>query len=264
MEDRIHPHFDCLLMSILCLLMLSAQPALAGTAEDLAELAETYSIGVVHKNATFPVETSYGRISGNAPSAEQVDAYGPMLIDEFSRYPKEFIEKSGLRQIVLCTELTFGGQSRNAIPDLQNSTLYLDIAQADATPAYRKSVIHHEFFHIVDYRDDGKLQEDPDWANLNPKSFRYQRARKRLQFDSKEPLFVEAGNGILTKFAKTALEEDKAELFAHMIVHPKKVAKRADDDKVLAAKLKLMEKQLQSFCEEMNAEFWKTVRAGQK
>ncbi len=62
--------------------------------------------------------------------------------------------------VVRARELTFAGQRRNAIPDFEHDTLYLDVSRGAYSKSYFRKVIHHEFFHIIDYRDDGSLYND--------------------------------------------------------------------------------------------------------
>ena len=57
----------------------------------------------------------------------------------------------------------------------------------------------------------------------------------------------------------TGVEEDKAELFAQLVVNPAHVKDRAKTDFVLKAKVVRMKSLLKAFCPDMNDEFWKKV-----
>jgi hypothetical protein len=65
--------------------------------------------------------------------------------------------------------------------------------------------------------------------------------------------------GVLNHYSTTAVEEDKAEVFANLIVDSKYVANRAKKDRVLSAKVERMKELLVAFCPEMNDKFWEAA-----
>ena len=66
----------------------------------------------------------------------------------------------------------------------------------------------------------------------------------------------------MNRYAMSGVEEDKAELFAHMMVEPDLVAGRAKNDSHLRAKVERMRELLEEFSPKMDAAFWKTVELG--
>jgi hypothetical protein len=117
-------------------------------------------------------------------------------------------------------------------------------------------VLHHEFFHVIDYRDDGEVYRDDAWAALNPRSFRYGSGGKNAQQRSDTSLLTDRLPGFLTHYSTTGVEEDKAELFAHLLASGPHVRERCERDAVLQAKVERMKKLLADFCPEMDEEFW--------
>ncbi len=67
--------------------------------------------------------------------------------------------------------------------------------------------------------------------------------------------------GFLDYYATTGVEEDKAELFANMIVDAAYVAERAKTDRVLRVKVQALKKLLARFCPEVNDAFWTAAAA---
>ena len=65
--------------------------------------------------------------------------------------------------------------------------------------------------------------------------------------------------GFLDWYSTSGVEEDKAQVFAYMVVHGDLVAQRAAIDDVLRAKVDRMIELLQQFCPEMNAAFWEAA-----
>jgi hypothetical protein len=74
-----------------------------------------------------------------------------------------------LRSVVLCGGLTCDGQERTAIPDIVGGTLYLKVIGDPCLKNYARSAIHHDLFHMIDFRDDGLIDSDPRWEGLNAK-----------------------------------------------------------------------------------------------
>lgn len=254
------------LATIVVMLLLQPAPSLADeeTADFAAELkglAERYRISIDFTELDFPVKTTHGLIAGETAEAAQVEKYSKLLLRELGLYPVELVEKTRLKRIVLCRELSFAGQRRTAIPDFEHDVLYLDVARTSNKRFYLDKVFHHEFYHIVDLRDNGKLYEDERWKALNRDDFEYGNGGKNAQHLTDTSLLTAEYPGFLNHYSTTGVEEDKAELFANLIVEPKYVEEQAAKDPVLRAKVECLKAQLQAFCAEVDPEFWKRVNA---
>jgi hypothetical protein len=225
----------------------------------VARLSERLSIPIVASGTAFPVRTYHGEINGRDAAPTTVASYLPILASEWELYPRAVIQKSGLRRIILCDVLAFAGQRRTAVPDFEHNDLYLDIVSGRYDEMYTRSGIHHEFFHIIDYRDDGELYADERWRQLNPADFRYGSGGKNAQDDAWASVMSNARPGFLNSYSTTGVEEDKAEVFANMIVNGKLLARRAAIDPVLHAKMQRMKELLANFCPEIDDDFWEAA-----
>lgn len=210
----------------------------------------------IETNPTFPVATTHGAITGKAAPPGAIASYWPLFRAEFSFYPASLVEKAQVHRVVFCQELAFAGQRRNAIPDFEHKTLYLEVVRGRNQKRYLRKVIHHEFFHMVDLFDDGILYGDERWARLNPLSFRYGSGGALAQNQSTTSLLATGRPGFLNHYSTTGVEEDKAELFAHLMVEPQVVDKLAKNDPVLAAKVARIKELLFAFCREVDEAFW--------
>jgi putative zinc-binding metallo-peptidase len=231
---------------------------------ELEKIAKDYKIGIVTADLGFPVKTTYGAIDGRNAAREELSDYTSLFAPEFALYPPELVQQSQLKRVVLCSELSFAGQRRNAIPDYDHDSLYLDVSRAAYNKPYLRKVIHHEFFHIVDYRDDGRVYDDQRWASLNPAEFKYGDCGPAPQGISDTSVLTNMLPGFLNHYSTTAVQEDKAEVFANLIVDLEYVEYRARRDRVLNAKVERMKELLARFCPEMNDKFWEKVRMTQR
>lgn len=184
-----------------------------------------------------------------------VRKYLPDIVRSLSVFSPSVFKKVGLKRVVLCNGLWYKSQYRSAIPDFTSDVLYLDLSESSYPPEGAKIAIAHELFHMIDFYDDGKLYEDKSWSRLN-KGPGYGHGGKWVLDD------VHAGDlnytrpGFLDRYSTTGVEEDKATLFAYMISDYKMVAKRAEKDAILRAKMNRMRTLLNHFDSSFNTTFW--------
>jgi hypothetical protein len=225
----------------------------------IEEVAKKYDLEIVTQLPRFPIKLNSGTINGAEAAKEDIDSYCPIFAFEWSLYPADLVRRTGLKKVVLCQKLSFEKQFRTGIPDFENDVLYLDVSRGRHDDRYVRKVIHHEFFHIIDLKDDGKIYEDERWSNLNPPKFKYGPGGAKLQDD---PTVTTTGKdvpGFLNRYATAGVEEDKAEFFAHMIVEPKMIAERVKKDKYVQAKVERMSELLVEFSPRTDKKFWETV-----
>jgi hypothetical protein len=236
---------------------------LAAPGEEVAPLtviSRDYKIEIVTAPQEFPVKCVHGFITGKAADEKWIDAYTRLFTSEFSLYPPDFVKRTYLRRIVLCQDLAFGGQRRNAVPDFEHDTLYLEVARGSYNPTYLRKVIHHEFFHIVDLLDDGSLYRDDPWASLNSPGTKYGTGGKTAQDRADSSVLTDRCPGFLNYYSTTSVEEDKAEVFANLVVDAAYVEEQAERDPVLKAKVERMRELLTHFCPDVNQPFWLKAR----
>lgn len=246
-------------LAVLCVaLTCTAVPA-----ADLADLAKKYDLEFVTAAPKFPVQIGGGAIDGAEAAKDDVEKYAEVFAFEWSLYPPELVKRTRLKRVVFCKDLSFAKQLRTAVPDFKNDTLYLDVIRGRGDTTYVRKVIHHEFFHIIDIRDDGMLYQDERWAKLNPESFKYGSGGANLQ-DDPTVTVPKDEPGFLNRYAAAGVEEDKAEVFAHLIVEPKKMAARAGKDKYMRAKVERMKELLAAFTPKMDEAFWEAVEKAER
>jgi len=242
----------------LCFLSLSATAA----AEDLtAGIRARYGLEVVTAGASFPVKTRYGDIAGEDAVPADVESYLPLLVAEWGLYPRALIVKTRLRRIILCRDLSFAGQKRTAIPDLEHNDLYFDVARGRNNADYVRKVIHHEYYHIIDWHDDYRLYEDGLWGALNEPGYAYGSGGVNAQGDARGSVLDQSLPGFLNRYSMTGVEEDKAEVFANLLVSQEYVLERCRTDPVLHFKVQRMKLLIWRFVPELDLGFWR--RAGE-
>ncbi len=206
------------------------------------------------RQAAFTDQAAGYTISGDTATTAAMEKYTPLWIAEWSRYPSGLMAKAKVTKVVFCEKLSLNGQVRAAVPSFDLNAMYYDPALGAFSPLYQRSVIHHEFFHMMDQRM-GKIWKDPEWAALNPKDFKYGDGGKNMRTGGVGNLTTEIP-GFLTKYGTSGIEEDKAELFAHLIVSTKFVMDQAEKDPVLKSKIDLLKKRMAEYDAGFNDTFW--------
>jgi hypothetical protein len=196
-------------------------------------------------------------VTGKPATSAQLKLYEPIFNKEWALYPPSYVQKAKLDRIVFVADLSVDGQARAAVPAFDGNTMYYDPALGSYNPHYQRLVVHHEFFHMVDQRMQ-LLYKDAEWSKLNPAGFRYGSGGALMRTSGVGELTTKIP-GFVTPYATAALEEDKAELFSHMVIDGAFVRDLARKDKVVAAKIALLKQRLAKFDPGMGEAFWKKV-----
>ncbi len=226
----------------------------------LAQLADQFHIVIETEDESFPVQSSSGLIEASNPNSSDLKTYLPIFLDEFAQYPPEVILRSGLKKIVLCRDLKVADQATAGLADHDNEILYLDTGIGKDFPAKLLClVIHHEFFHIIDSKEN-HTYTDSSWSALNEPDFKYGSGWQSAKKTATMFMLNYALVGFLNRYSMSAVEEDKAEMFANMMVDYRRVKERIElDDPILEAKFLRIKEFLRKFCPSFNDAFWAKV-----
>jgi hypothetical protein len=190
-----------------------------------------------------------------------LDFFLPIFFQEFSLYPISLISKSKLKSVYYCHCLKFStgeySQYRAAVPDYTDKVMSMIYCCKEKSVKYIRNVIHHEFFHFLDYVEDGKIYgKDLIWESYNLIDFEYgkggcyERQWKPLNQDKKE---------FLNFYSTTGIEEDKAEIFSFMMLNCKKI--QDVQNQSLKKKFENIKYMMQKFDKEGfgNDKFWEVL-----
>jgi hypothetical protein len=202
----------------------------------------------------FHLESGQSELEGKPISVEQRERALLTLVRELERYPAQFLARARLRRLLLCEKLHEG---KGPIPSLPNyhGALLIDV---DADAPYLRRLVHHEVFHFADYAADDQLSHDPAWLGLNHPRFAYGSGGRSLR----EPgvgRFTSDIPGFVSRYATSALEEDKAETFAMRMSEPRKFAALTAADPILRAKSAALEVELEKLSRTMDARFFAAI-----
>ena len=221
----------------------------------LVRLCEEYDIEIKWRDPLAGVQAA-DRFRLEEPDRIQFAFFVPLLASQLSLYPADLVALAQVWRIILCDSLHFDGKPYRGLAVYDHNALFLNMAGGYVRES-SCTLIHHELFHLLDRFALAASDEDEEWARLNPPGFQYARADER---DQDKRAITGAAPGFMTAYAATNAREDKAELFGHLVVNYAVVSEKAAEDKVLAAKVDLMKRRLESICPEINADFWEGRR----
>lgn len=182
-------------------------------------------------------------VTGFAPRVSELARYIPLFAREWDRYPADLTRKFRIKRIIFVDNLALSGQVRAAVPAFDGDTMYYDPALGNYAPHYQQTVVHHELYHMLDFRK-GTLTPDPEWAKLNARGFRYGDGGDKMR-DSGAGDLTASIPGFITAYGTSAVEEDKAELYGHLMCDREFVLACAAKDPIIKAKVALLERRLE-------------------
>lgn len=217
----------------------------------LAEIKSKYNIDIVAGGDRLELEVGYNEA---APMAVR-DYVEFFLYKELSVYSNELIRKSKVERIVVCKNLASLGRRCSGLADMKvllvpfrKNSIYLSARQSKSN--YDRATIHHEIFHAIDFHDDWSRYSDFEWPKLNVPQFKY----GEIVYENNLP---HDEHGFFSVHGTSAVHEDKAEIYAHMMVNYSGVEKRASGDPIVKAKMIRMKELLQKFCPDYDDAFWR-------
>lgn len=231
------------------------------TPNALAELGAKYGVTIVVKSVPFRVEHRTDVITAREPSPDSVLGCTRLLEFELSLYPNDLLRKAGLRSIVVCEGLARNDSPEAIILTSTSGRIYIDAAYAARNDGYIRLGVHHELFHMIDEADDGSLW-DGSWSSLNDKGFVYLPSICDRSEAGESVVWLRYAGfpGFVSGYSMSAVYEDKAEVFASMMVEPVHIADRVTQDAIVKRKVEYIAELVRKFCPGMDDRFWDRVR----
>lgn len=202
----------------------------------------------------FRMESGAAVLTGTPVSTQDRDRVLVILSNELARYPAHFLTRARVRRLVLCANFREGSESIPSLPNYHGSLL-IDV---DADAPYLRRLVHHEIFHFADYADDDQLSHDPAWLALNDRDFVYG-SGGRFAREPGAGRFTAEIPGFVSRYATSALEEDKAETFAMRMSAPQQFAELSANDPIVRAKSAALEAQLYKLSPAMSDQFFAAI-----
>jgi hypothetical protein len=193
-----------------------------------------------------PGERSHGAVTWDEADVADTVQFLKVLRTTLHEYPEALRRRLPPLTIHVTRDLRSGDFGRVGGVALTNeNAICVDVE--DSSSRRLRRTIHHEIYHLLDDRT-GSGYYDPEWRGLNPDDFVYigYGKRDRAKTHARAPPI-----GFISHYATASQSEDKAETFEAMMVSPRRIQERADDEPSLVRKMATIRERLRRFCPEL-------------
>ncbi len=188
--------------------------------------------------------------------------YVDIFIDEWSKYPVEWVKKSNLKAIAFVKNLNVVNQNRAAMPDAYGEVLYFDIGYGRYGELYQQSTIHHEYYHMIEENYFGSFYyKDPKWNAFNEKGFQYKAGGYLAYEDGEYQHKNHPKKGFLDTYSMYGLEEDKAQVYAYLMTteYHEMFIEWIKTDSILKNKMEYMKSFIKEKCLDMDNNYFEKI-----
>lgn len=179
------------------------------------------------------VTSENGSYSCGAISREIGYLAGERIASVLLKLPGNSVTKFGLRYVILCSRL-YGkrGERVGGFPLTRLNLLMLDTHERGKPSSYLDHSFLHELFHFMEIRSNTK--QDKEWQKRFGQGY-------ANSYSGRMGAGTKIGNGkrgFLNAYSETYPHEERAELFAHLLLNPAEVVThiRLRDDELLRGK----------------------------
>lgn len=188
------------------------------------------------------------------------DSLLQVFIEEWNKYPVEFVKSSKLTAVYFVKNLKVSGQSRYAMPEGVYNALYYDVNYVNARlDQYLRHSMHHEFYHLIEKNYFGDYYFlDKSWISFNPLDFSYGSGGAAAYANPEFARRQYPYKGFITGYATVGIEEDKAEVFGYLMTTQEflKLTRWIKDDATLGRKVAYFMGLIRGMCRTMDYDFF--------
>ncbi len=187
------------------------------------------SLGYVEKDEN----PGGGKYFCGALSKNKSSRAGKIINDTLSVFTNSSIKTLNLKYLILCSDTKSGGRAIGGIPVPPLNLIMLSVGNNENSPAYLKHTFLHELYHFIEYRFGSN--KDPDWQKLFAKGY-----TNSYHGKMKNSVIGSAKKGFLNVYSTSFPHEERAELFATLLLKPAEVVAhiKASNDEILKDKVK--------------------------
>ncbi len=226
--------------------------------ERIAKLAADYGIEIKVLTSIQRTSRFDYFVTAQPPTEEQLAKYLPFFEIEWRRYPVSLMARVKLKRMIIGAKVQVEGQPRAVVPEFAPGWFWLDAEVGSRLPEYGRLAMHHDFFHMIDDAIRPGRQ-DRAWAALNGPNVRYGIGGWWMQKGGAGAMRKDLP-GFLTAYSTSAVEEDKAEVFSHLIGTSAFVEERMAADPVIKAKVERLKQLVVTFEPAMDESWWRANR----
>jgi len=230
--------------------------------EIASRIEARYGLNISYKD--IPSKLSYDTVfTPVAPKDyRNLLSYLSLFEEEIAKYPKTYFKNSKLRGAFFVKRLFHKQRPAEGVYVYKKNYILFDFERGQKNPKQQRHTIHHELYHMIELLTIGYPGwKDPEWSTLNTKDFQYGKTKLNVQPQNRKSFSEPLYPGFVTAYAMTALAEDKAEVYACLMIESQSrlLHEWIKKDQILAGKVRLMKNFINNFCAEMDDSYWQNL-----
>jgi hypothetical protein len=164
-----------------------------------------------------------------------------LFIQEISLYPRNFFRYAHCRDIYFVRRLFYKKKPVEGVFSAGANYIFYDYSRRGDNTQKIRHYIHHELYHAIGSKHPFWRERGPAWEALNRKEFSYS---QKYDPHKRNPInyYAPPELGFITDYAMASAEEDRAEVFACMMI-PEQFSlmeQWAQKDRILFDKVEMM------------------------
>lgn len=199
------------------------------------DLAQRFTrLGIHFAYVQEDVRPGNGRYRCRATDIDRIPAVAWNIAAALYEIPDETLQSLDLRYIIFCGDLFQDGLKVGGFPVPVNDLMMLNLTHRTDARDIREFFLH-EFYHLVEARHD--IVKDPDWERLFGSGY-YSSYKGHTGPENNR---LGSGTfGFINRYSQTFPHEDRAEIFAMLMVSRPQLIQYIIDqqDEMLYAKVK--------------------------
>jgi hypothetical protein len=148
---------------------------------------------------------------------------------ELARYPRPVLARAPFERLLLTRNITMHDRDWGGLARVEERTIVLGVGCPCPTcRAAARQTLHHEVFHMLDVAISGRSWSASSWRDLNAADFSY------FGYDGWPS---SPADGFVRGYSMAHESEDRADVFAELMVNGASFAPRVAADPILRAKV---------------------------
>jgi hypothetical protein len=240
------PKIKRLLLTALCLGSISA----ACRAEELRDPAldlllqkvrAVYGINLHYAEGPPSKSTDLNYSLADTQDSQALKKALFLFIREISLYPKNFFRYAHCQDIYFVAKLFYKQKPADGLFSEGTNYIFYDYSRRSDNTQKIRHYIHHELYHLIGSKHPFWKEHGPAWQALNRSGFSY---NKKSNPHERNPInfYAPPEPGFITDYAMASAEEDRAEVFACMMIPEERslMDRWAQKDKILFKKSEMI------------------------
>lgn len=208
----------------------------------LSKVREVYGIELHYMEGPNQIFTDLSYSLADPQDKEVLKKTILTFVQEISRYPTDFFTKAGCRDIYFVQRLFMNRKPIEGVFSTSTHYIFFDYSRSNHNAQKIRHNIQHELFHMIGSRHPFWTQYGRMWESVNRPGFLYNAKDYDLHGSNPINPLAPPEPGFITAYSMASPEEDRAEMYACMMLPEERalLEQWAQKDVILNKKLEMM------------------------